>query len=127
VALVNLAGYLLAQGTLVEARTVAQEALIRARTQGGFIVRVCLSRWALLGSLEGRHREAARLAGFLEAAHTAAGETREPTEQRAHDQLRQTLALALSAEEIEAEAAEGARWSEAQAIEFSFDRLVGSM
>lgn len=125
VALVNLAGYLLAQGTLVEARTVAEEALGRARTQGGFIVRVCLSRWALLGALESRHREAARLAGFLDAGHVAAGETREPTEQRAYDQLQRTLGLALSAEEIAAEAARGAQWSEAQAIAFSFDRLVG--
>jgi tetratricopeptide (TPR) repeat protein len=123
VALINLAAYLLMQGSAAEGRVVAEEALIRARAQGGFIVRACLQRWALLATLEGRHEAAAQLAGHIDAGYAAAGETREPTEQRIRDALQQRLEAALTASEMEQAMAAGAAWSEADAVEFTATRL----
>ncbi|HEV2674530.1 MAG TPA: winged helix-turn-helix domain-containing protein [Aliidongia sp.] len=123
-ALGNLASYLLAQGNGEEARPVAGEALSLVREEGGFIVRVCLLQWALLGALDGNPIQAARLLGFVDAGFDAAGETLQPTERQIRDRLWSRLTGALAAERIAAAAAEGARWSEDDAVSFVVRELL---
>ena len=123
-ALANLASYLLVRGDLGEAHRLAEEALSAAREKGGLIVRVCLQLWALIGALDGRVEQAARLMGFVDEGHAVAGETREPTEQRIHTDLEQTLKAMMPVARIDACAAEGAGWGEQRAVAFAFDHLV---
>jgi predicted ATPase/DNA-binding winged helix-turn-helix (wHTH) protein len=123
-ALVNLASYLIAQGTLAEARSLAGEALSTARHKGGLIVRACLQQWALLGVLGGRSQEAAQLIGFVDGDYARAGEARQPTERQAHDQLLRLLEATLPRGDIAALAADGARWTERQALEFVSAQLA---
>ncbi|HVJ51832.1 MAG TPA: winged helix-turn-helix domain-containing protein [Aliidongia sp.] len=123
-ALINLGSYLIFRGDLAEARSVAEEALATASEEGGFVVRVCLQQWALLGALDGRHREAARLIGFVDAGYAASGDIRSPSMQRIRDELRRLLEKALPEADIGGSAAEGAGWGEAQAVAFALDRLI---
>lgn len=123
-ALVNLAAYLIAQGSLAEARSLAAEALSAARHKGGFIVRACLQQWALLGALEGRCDEAAQLLGFVDRGYAVFGDARDPTERQAYDHLLRLLEASPPARGISALAAEGARWTEHQAVEFAVSRLA---
>jgi tetratricopeptide (TPR) repeat protein len=123
--MVNLASYLIARGDLAEARSVATEALSVVRDLGGFVVRKCLEKWALLAAHEGRPREAAQLIGFVDAQLAASGEVREPAEQQVYERLQPLLDAALSKDEIEDRAVEGARWTEAEAVEFTQDTLIG--
>jgi predicted ATPase/DNA-binding winged helix-turn-helix (wHTH) protein len=122
--LINLGSYLIFQGSLAEARSVAEEALSAAREEGGFVVRVCLQQWALLGALDGRHREAAQLIGFVDAGYAISGDIRQPSAQRIHDRLAELLEAKLPAADIRAFAAAGARWSEAEAVAFAVDRFI---
>ena len=123
-ALVNLASYLLAQGNLAEARSLAGTALSEACDQGGLIVRLCLQLWALIGARQGRGDAAARLQGFVDQGYAVSGEIREPTEQRIFDDIRRVLEASIPPSRIEACAAEGAGWSERQAVSFALDHLV---
>ena len=120
----NLASYLIAQNSFDEARQVAAEALSLARPEGGYILRVCLQQWALLGALDGTHATGASLLGFVEAGFTAAGETRQPTEEQLHRRLLTLLEAALPAAELEAALAEGRRWSERQALDMVFATIL---
>jgi predicted ATPase/DNA-binding winged helix-turn-helix (wHTH) protein len=117
-ALVNLATYLLVAGRLAEAAEAAREALHLVRPVGGFILRACLQQWALLAASAGRFQAAARLAGFVDAGYEAAGETREPTEQRVYRDLQARLA-SLPEAELNRLTREGAAWSEDQAAGFA--------
>ncbi len=123
-ALINLASYLVARGELAEARRLAEQALVEAGDSGGLIVRICLQQWALIGALEGRHGEAARLAGFVDRGYVDAGEIREPTEQQIHGELQKVLRANASDRQLVDWTAEGAGWSEAQATAYAFDRLI---
>ena len=123
-ALCNLASYLLVQGDVEDARQVAHEALTRVREEGGFIVRVCLLQWALLGTLDERHAEAARVLGFVDAGFSAAGEPLQPTERQIRDRLWARLTGALPPERIRDSAEEGARWSEPDAVAFVLQELA---
>ncbi|GGF28288.1 transcriptional regulator [Aliidongia dinghuensis] len=123
-ALANLAAYLVARGDLGEARTLAEEALGEAQKSGGLIVRLCLQHWALIGAREGRYEAAARLLGFVDHGYREAGERREPTEELIHDALQRALAAAVPPTRLDAWAAEGAQWSEPQAVAFARNRLV---
>jgi predicted ATPase/DNA-binding winged helix-turn-helix (wHTH) protein len=123
-ALCNLGSYLIAQGNAAEARPAAEEALSLVREEGGYVVCICLQQWALLGALEGRHKEAARLIGFVDAGYASSGEIRQPTERQISDRLSALLETALPSTDIRSCAAEGAHWSEARAVDFTFDRLI---
>jgi hypothetical protein len=56
------------------------------------------------------------LLGYVDAQYSALGMQREPTEQCGYDQLIATLRETLSADELAQLAAEGAAWSEDQAV-----------
>ncbi len=122
--LLNLASYLIVQDDPWEARPIAAEALSVAREEGGYIVRVLLQLWALLGALEGRSVEAARLLGFVDAGYAGGGEIRQGTEQIIHDRLLELLETELSSTDIQVYAAEGARWNEPRAVAYAFEHLV---
>lgn len=122
--LFNLAAYLTARGDLGEARAVAAEALTLACREGGYVVRVALQLWALLGALDGQCEAAARLAGFVDASVAASDEIRQPIDQQIYDRLMSLLALALSDERRRCIVAEGAGWTEQQAVEYVRERLL---
>jgi predicted ATPase len=124
ISLLNLASYLIVQDDPLEARPFAAEALSAAREEGGYVVRVLLQLWALLGALEGRPIEAARLIGFVDAGFASGGEVRQGTEQIIHDRLSDLLKTELPSAKIEACAAEGARWNEFRAVAYAFEHLV---
>jgi len=124
VALANLTQYSILQGNLCDARPVAREAFTLARETGGDILRNCLEPWALLGALEGRHRQAALLLGFTTARFAASGEIRGPTEQQIQDRLVPLLMAELPEDEILLLATEAAQWSEEQAGDFTFHELI---
>jgi predicted ATPase/DNA-binding winged helix-turn-helix (wHTH) protein len=126
-ALANLASYLLVQGDIAEARQIAHDALLQVREEGGFIVRVCLQQWALLGALDGKHAQAARLLGFVDAGFSAAGESLQPTERQIHERLLARLNDALPLERVQAEIEVGARWSEPDAVSAVLDELAVGM
>jgi hypothetical protein len=58
----------------------------------------------------------AQLLGYVDAQYTALERQRFPTEQWGHDKLMTVLRETLSAEEIADLAADGAAWSEDQAV-----------
>ncbi len=120
----NLASYLVAHGDIAAARPFAEEAFNAARDSGGLIVAICLQLWALIGALEGRVPEAARLIGFVDKGYAESGEARQPTEQWASERLRAALQAAAPDRQLADCAAEGARWSEPQAVAFALDHLV---
>jgi predicted ATPase/DNA-binding winged helix-turn-helix (wHTH) protein len=115
-ALVNLAAYQLVAGRRAEAVETGREALTLARLTGGYILRACLQRWALLAAMADEYFDAARLTGFINAGHAAAGESREPTEQRLYDDLVALLKTRLSQEDYVRLMDEGAALQEAQAV-----------
>lgn len=121
---VNLIYYLIARDRPAEARPVAEEALALLQHSGGLFLRICLELWALLGALEGRHGASALLRGYVNAGFAASGEIREPVDQEIYDRLAGALATAMPAVEIEASAAEGAQWTEQQAVAFAIRHLV---
>jgi predicted ATPase/DNA-binding winged helix-turn-helix (wHTH) protein len=123
-ALGNLAAYLVAQGDLTEVRAFAEEALSLSREGAEILVLARLQLWALLGALEGRYAGAARLAGYVDAGYAALGASREPTEQYLQDRLSTVLADKLLPELIRSHVAEGARWSEDQAMNFVYGRTI---
>ena len=126
-ALHNLGSYLLVHGALDEAQAAAHEALELVRAEGGLIVRACLQQWATLAALRGHPTEAARLAGFVDAAYEAAGEPRQPTEQQIHARLKAALRDALPGDRIAALAAEGAAMAEAEAVALVCDRIIPAL
>jgi tetratricopeptide (TPR) repeat protein len=123
-ALIGLGAYLILKGELSEARSVAEEALSAAAEEGGFVVRLCLQQWALLGALDGRRREAAQLIGFVDAGYAASGDIRQPSAKQVYDRLQRLLEAELPAADIHACAAQGARWSDMEAVAFASDRLI---
>jgi len=118
-ALVNLAAYRLVAGRRAEAATSAREALALVRPIGGFILRACLQQWALLAAGAGEVFDAARLTGFTDAGYLAAGEPRQPTEQRVYEELVALLRAHLSSADFQRLLAEGASLTEAQALEIA--------
>src|SRR5262249_48760178 len=81
-------------------------------------------QWALLGALDGRHREAAHLMGFVDAGYAASGDLQQPSARQVYDRLRRLLEAKLPAPDIQACAAQGARWSDTEAVAFAFNRIV---
>jgi hypothetical protein len=73
---------------------------------------------ALLGALRGEVRHAARLVGYVNVRYKELGwEPLLSTEKWGYEKLMATLREQLSEAEIEKLAAEGAAWSEDQAVE----------
>jgi len=79
-----------------------------------------LQHLALLSALGGDARRGAQLLGHVDGQYSALGMQREPTERWGYDKLMAALRETLSADEITAFAAEGAAWSEDQAVEEAF-------
>jgi predicted ATPase/DNA-binding winged helix-turn-helix (wHTH) protein len=123
-ALINLASYLTVRGDHREARALATEALSLVSEEGGYILRLCLQHWALLGAVDGRHEAAAQLVGFVDAGYAAAAEVRHPTERQIYDRLSTLLDAALAPDDVRTYAAGGARWSEDHAVAFVLRRLI---
>jgi predicted ATPase/DNA-binding winged helix-turn-helix (wHTH) protein len=122
VALQNLAVYLLAQGDAEEARPIAEEALsLLGESENPAVW--CLQVWAVLGAFEGRLTEAAQLIGFVDAERTRTRQP-QPLEQLLYDDLLRRLEEGLQAPDRLARMAEGAVWSEAEAVAFTARRLL---
>lgn len=114
----NRAGYQLALGDLVGARSSARDALaIAVKVQERYTLAIALQHCALLAALEGQRESAARLMGYVDLQYRALGTAREPTEKWCYDKLLASLREKLSDAEIEKLGTEGAAWSEDQAVE----------
>lgn len=120
----SLASFLIVQDKLGEARPVAEEGFLLSREEGGHVFKICLQNWSLLGAVEDRQVAAAQIIGFVDAGFAAAKTVRQPAEQRIYELLHERLAAKLPASDILAHAAQGARWTEAQAADFAFARLI---
>ncbi|HZV77524.1 MAG TPA: adenylate/guanylate cyclase domain-containing protein [Candidatus Babeliales bacterium] len=113
----NCTAYRIAIGDLSAARDSAREALRVARqVQSDVIIAGAMLHLALLAVLGGDAQRCGRLLGYAEAQFTALGVQRGGPEQWGYDKLMAPLRETLSADEIARLAAEGAAWSEDQAV-----------
>jgi hypothetical protein len=107
-----------ALGDLSAARDSAREGLRVARqAESEQIIACALRHLALLAALQRQPLGAARLLGYVDAQFKALGNEREATEKWGYDKLMAALREQLSEAEIGKLAAEGAAWSEDQAVE----------
>jgi len=108
----NLASYLLANGSVVQARQAAIESLREARALGwpAAIVRAT-EHLALVAALGGEIDLAARLLGFAEAFYAKGTASREWTEQATYQRLTAELLKHLSPPAMSDLMEEGASWS----------------
>jgi predicted ATPase len=114
----NTAAYRIALGDFTGARASLREGLRLARqARHELSIAFALQHLALLSALGTEARRGARLLGYADAQYTALGMQREPTEQWGYDKLVTALRETLSADEIAQLAADGAAWSEDQAVE----------
>jgi predicted ATPase len=114
----NIAAYRIALGDLAGAREAAREGLRIARqVRYEPIIAIAPQHLAIFSAHGGFTRRAAQLLGYVDAQYAALGMQREPTEQWGYDKLIAALRETLSADEIAALGAEGAAWSEDQAVE----------
>jgi predicted ATPase/class 3 adenylate cyclase len=107
VTLGNLVGALTEQGDLDEARSVAREAIPLLREDP--TAWLWFDHFALLAARCDRIDDAARLAGYAEAALVAHGRVRQPNEMRARASLDAIFADRLVRDECERYFAEGAK------------------
>jgi hypothetical protein len=80
--------------------------------------------WALIAALEGEYPASARIVGWVDAAYAQSGDPRPLGEQQSYERLMALLEAHLVQEETNTLAAQGARWSPAQAVHFAFERIV---
>ncbi len=114
----NSSAYRIALGDLNGAGIGAREGLRWARqAQDAFNAAVALQHIALLGALRGEVRSAAHIIGYVNMQYKDLGNEREYTEKWGYEKLVAALREHLSEAEIEKLAAEGAAWSEDQAVE----------
>jgi tetratricopeptide (TPR) repeat protein len=114
----NIAAYRLALGDLVGAGEAAREGLHRShRLHDPLQIPITLQHLALLAALRGDARRASLLGGYVDAQFVVLGNDREYTEMWGYDKLITTLHAHMSDAEISKLAAEGAAWSEDQAID----------
>jgi len=85
--------------------------------QDAYPLVIVLQHLALLGALRGQLHNASRLVGYVNVQYQEGGFEREPTEKWEYEKLMAALREHLSEPEIEKLAAEGAAWSEDQAVE----------
>ena len=118
VSYLNVAAYRIALGDVDEARETAREGLRWARqAQDALCIAALLQHIALLLALRGEVNDAARLIGYVNVQFKELGNERETTEKWGYEKLMAALREHLSKTEIEKLAAEGAPWSEDQAVE----------
>jgi hypothetical protein len=91
---------------------------------GGYVLRNCLQRWALIGCIERRYGEAARLLGYVDANFRSIGEVLQPIDQDVRDRIMHLLVPALTPAECQALSAEGSGWTDAQAVRYARTHLV---
>jgi predicted ATPase/class 3 adenylate cyclase len=114
----NIAAYRIGLGDVDGAREAAREGLRLARqVQRTMSVAIASQHIALLLTLRGEVHDAARLIGYVNAQYKELGQERQTTEQWGYEKLMAALRETLSEAEIEKLAAEGAAWSEDQAVE----------
>ena len=111
--LTNLAGVLVERGDFQEALSVAREG-IELRKAGGD-TSGALDHLALRAALVGRLADAARLAGYVDAAFPTIGSPRQTNEARARARLDRLLRDQISDEECAKLMAEGATMTEEDA------------
>ncbi len=115
---VAIATYRTALGDLSGARESVGEGLREARrAQEELSLAFALQHLALLAALGGDAQRAAQLLGYVDAQCDRLGTKRGATDQWVYGKLLATLRDTLSEGEIDKFAAEGAAWSEDQAIE----------
>jgi predicted ATPase/Tfp pilus assembly protein PilF len=120
---VNSAAYRIAVGDLTGARNSASEGLRVARQARNVqLIAFALQHLALLAGLGDDARRGAQLLGYVDAQYSALGMQREPTEQWGYDKLMAALRETLSENEIATLGAEGAAWSEDQAVTAALGR-----
>jgi predicted ATPase len=113
----NIAAYRIALGDLTGARDSAREGLRGAqRARSELHIAGALQHLALLAALGGDAGRGVQLLGYVDARYAELGTQREPTEQWGYDKLTAALRETLSADEIAQLAADGAAWSEDQAV-----------
>jgi predicted ATPase/class 3 adenylate cyclase len=113
----NSAAYRIALGDLAGARESARAGLRCARQlQEEHLIPLPLLHLALLATRGGYARRGAQLLGYVEAQFERLGVHFEPTEQRQRENLLTIARETMSAAEIEHCAAEGARFTEDQAV-----------
>jgi predicted ATPase/DNA-binding winged helix-turn-helix (wHTH) protein len=111
--LANLAAVLIEQGKLEEATPVAHEALaLQREAEGAWLLFDAL---ALRLALSGKHEDAARLVGFVNAMYEAGSQRREPNEERLHAKLLALLRERFSEAELEGLLRAGAELDENEA------------
>ncbi len=114
----NGTAYQIALGDLDGAANSVRKAVrLARRSQFPAITAWAVQHFALILALRGNPQTAARLLGWVDAKLDELGRTRESTEQWSYEQLLSALREQLSDVEIEKLAAEGAAWSEDQAVE----------
>jgi len=114
----NSAAYRIALNELDGAAVSAREGLRIARhVQSAYAIPIAIQHLALVTALQRQPHGAARLLGYVDVQYKVVGNVRESTEKWGYDKLIGTLRQQLSEAEIERLAAEGAAWSEDQAVE----------
>jgi predicted ATPase/class 3 adenylate cyclase len=114
----NLAAYSIALGDVDRAREAAREGLRLARqAQYPWHVALALHHIALLLALRGEVNDAAQLMGYVNAQFKDHGVEREATEEWGYEKFLAVVRERLSEAHTEKLAAEGAAWSEDQAVE----------
>lgn len=116
--LANLAGYHLALGEVVEARTAALRSLQMARSgQQSHIVIAAVQHLGTVAALQSETRRAGLLLGYSDAWYRREGVERDHTERKSAELLAATLRRQLGEGEIATLATEGAELSEEQAAD----------
>ena len=114
----NLAAYHLARGEVERAKALAREAIRWAREgQSQLMLVWIIQHLTVIRAREGDPKAAARLLGYVNKMFLESGFTREPTEQWSYEQLMVALHEHLTDDEIGMLGAEGAAWTEDQAVE----------
>jgi hypothetical protein len=117
-AYLKIGAYRIALRDVDGAREAAREGLRLARqVQSPFGIAIGLQHIALLLALRGKPNDAARLIGFVSAQFEDLAVERSSTEKWGYDKLMTALRAQLSEADIERFAADGAAWSEDQAVE----------
>jgi tetratricopeptide (TPR) repeat protein len=124
--LTNLASYSILTGDYAEARLHARDCMEQLIEERGHWFRLRLQVWAPILAKDGDIANAARIYGWASAEYDRTGEIREPTEQLVCDVLQTPFKAYPKPEEIEIWLAEGAKWTEKDAIDFAMHYIVAS-